>query len=566
MAGTTAPQRTRKSRRPTGLPNPPLVLLTGLEKTGKSFAAAQGTGSELIGRSYWIEIGGTEGTADYYGRIPGADYEIVPHDGSYQDILDAIRWVNHQPRVDGKPNMLIIDSMTCLWDMLSDEVARFARNRAVRKAQRNRTRAPALDDPVVVDADLWNRAKDRWGEVLWLLRRHQGPCLLLARTEVVTAFENDKPTRNTTRKVKAERNLPAAVDATVDLHAIGEAWLTGVRSLHMNVRPGESQRLENFTVDGLLRQLGLQDATDARSASELRPDATLGEPVPAAPTAPRPDPAPTAPRPDPVLTSDQAAELIRRALMHQTHPETALRECRETYGRMLLRTVPTQTAWGAMSADELIDRALQHLKDKADEAASTGGGQQQGTNETTKSQPSTPGPDPVEATSTTPGPDLVEATSTTSSPTPEPGPEEALTPPDPKPETSASESEPDAFEDVTEAEQPQDLAPRAPQGRPAHRNRADRRVMTVLLTEAEIQARIFDISRDEHLAPITLDNNPPTMTKLRNHVVRHRPNAITLLESNGHQDIADTYRRAGTPELKIAQLFTPLFGDLSVTE
>ncbi|MFI9078816.1 hypothetical protein ACIGW8_20455 [Streptomyces sioyaensis] len=72
MPGITTPLRERKSRRPTGLPNPPMMLLVGPEKSGKSFEAAAGTSSELIGMTYWIEIGGSEGTADYYGRVPGA--------------------------------------------------------------------------------------------------------------------------------------------------------------------------------------------------------------------------------------------------------------------------------------------------------------------------------------------------------------------------------------------------------------------------------------------------------------------------------------------------------------
>ncbi|MEU8540921.1 hypothetical protein AB0C52_13190 [Streptomyces sp. NPDC048717] len=537
MAGITAPQRTRRSRRPTGMPNPPLILLTGLEKTGKSFEAARGTGSDLIGRSFWIEIGGTEGTADYYGRVPGANYEIVEHDGSYQDILDAIRWVNHQPRIDGKPNLLVIDTMTSLWDMLSDEVARYARNRAIRKAERNRSRVPTLDDPVIIDPDLWNRAKDRWGEVLWQIRRHQGPCLLLARTEIVTAFENDKPTRNTVRKIKAERNLAAAVDAIVDLHGIGDAWLTGVRSLHMEIRPGESQRFADFTVDALLRRLGLQDAAETRSVSEARPDATLGEPLSGPPAVQKAA----------TLTSGQAAEMIRRALMHPREPEAELRAIREQHGRLALRSVATQTAWGAMSADDLIDRSLEHLKAKAEQAQDAAAQR--------------PHDDTSETDCTAQTPNGPEATPPRTEPEePEPASDDSVPPP---PDPQQPEPEPEPAEEISEAEEPQDL-PRRP-ARPTQATKVNR-VMTVLFTEAEIQARTLGISREQHLSAIASDGNPPTMAKLRNHVARHRPDVAHLLEVDGHHDIADAYRRAGTPELKIAQLFAPLHADLAATE
>lgn len=532
MAGIIAPQRTRKSRKPTGKPNPPIILLTGPEKSGKSYEAARGSGSELIGMTYWMEIGGTEGTADYYGRVPGAAYEIVPHDGSYQDILDAIRWVNHQPRVDGKPNMLVIDSMTSLWDMLSDEIAMYARNRAIAKAQRNRSRIPNLDDPVVIDSDLWNRAKDRWGEVLWLLRRHQGPCLLLARTEIVTAFENDKPTRNTTRKVKAEKNLPAAVDAIVDLHAIGEAWLTGVRTLHMDIKPGESQRFHDFTVDTLLRRLGLQDAAESRSTSELRPDASLQEPgqQPQQPTARQ------AARPAPALTGEQAAKLIRDALMHPTDPENALRELREEHGRRTLGAVKTDTAWGVMSADGLIAKSLDHLKTKAEQAKN---GQDEGTASSAET-PSHPSGD-EEKSGPTDGDD------------PEPAGEVTPPPLDPAAEPPARE-QPD---DVSEAEEPQDL----PRPRPAQANRVNK-VMAVLLTEAEIQARILGMTMSEHLEAISdlnSEGTPQSMVKLRSHVMEHRPIVIGLLEERGERDIANAYRLAGKPELKIAEMFATLY-------
>ncbi|MFJ9416752.1 hypothetical protein ACIRPT_21520 [Streptomyces sp. NPDC101227] len=531
MAGITAPQRTRKSRTPTGKPNPPIILLTGPEKTGKSYEAARGSGSDLIGMTYWIEIGGTEGTADYYGRVPGAAYEIVPHDGSYQDILDAIRWVNHQPRVDGKPNMLVIDSMTSLWDMLSDEIAMYARNRAIRKAQRNRSRVPTLDDPVVIDSDLWNRAKDRWGEVLWLLRRHQGPCLLLARAEIVTAFENDKPTRNTTRKVKAEKNLPAAVDAIVDLHAIGEAWLTGVRTLHMEIQPGETQRFHDFTVDALLRRLGLQDAAETRSVSELRPDADLQE-YGQQPQQPAPHQAPV--RQAPGLTGEQAAKLIRDALMHPTDPEAALRELREEHGRRTLKAVKTDTGWGLMSADDLITKSLDHLKAKAEQAqAGMEGGEQ-------KDSPSHAAKQnvPTEAGET------------------EPVGEGTPPPPDPAEEPPV----PERPEEVSEAEEPQDL----PRPRPAQVNKANK-VMAVLLTEAEIQARILGMTMQDHLEPISGPDEgaPPPMTKLRTHVIEHRPMVIGLLEERGEREIANAYRLAGRPELKIAEMFAPLYTDLA---
>ncbi|MGX1268117.1 hypothetical protein [Streptomyces phaeoluteigriseus] len=330
MPGITAPQRARTFRKPSGLPNPPMILLAGPEKTGKSRLAGEGTASELLGMTYWIEIGGSEGTADYYGRLPGANYEIVPHDGSYQDILDAVRCaVAQPPAVEGKRNMIVLDNVSVLWDMLSDEQALYARWRAEKKAQDQRRRGPNPDLPVTVDPDLWNRAKDRWGEILWHLRRHSGPTLLLARQELVTAFENDRPTRDKTRKIKAEKNLPAAVDAIVELHALGEAYLTGVRTLHWEVAPGQSERFEDFSIDALLRRMGFQEAAAARQVTETRPEAYLDEQQAQRQQQSRqqerqqqhPDQrqqrqAPTRQEDQrPELSGNQAVELIRKALV-----------------------------------------------------------------------------------------------------------------------------------------------------------------------------------------------------------------------------------------------------------
>ncbi|MGW1275476.1 hypothetical protein ACWD4V_00770 [Streptomyces tsukubensis] len=534
MAVVTLPQRNRECRPPTGRPNPPLILITGAEKTGKSYQAAKGSGSPLVGATYWIEIGGTEGTADYYGRVPGARYKIVPHDGSFQDILDAIRWVNHQPRVDGLPNMLVIDTMTSLWDMLSDEIALYARRRAVAKANRNRTRIPTPDDPVVIDTDLWNRAKDRWGMVLWLLRRHQGPCLLIARTEIVTHFENDKPTKSTIRKVKAEKNLPAAVDAIVDLHTVGEAWLTGVRSLHMDIQPGESQRLHNFSVDTLLRNLGLQDAVETRSASELSPDPTLDEQGPAMQTVREPGE-----RPALHLNGEQVAQMIREALMHPSEPETALRNVREEHGRRALRAVETTTGWGVMSADDLITRSLQHLAEKAEEAGKEDAGSPAG--ETTTGRADGDGEKVPDR------PDVQETDAAA---------EETPPPPDPTDEPPVPERY-EEYREASEAEEPQDL----PRRRPVPSKQA--KVVSVLLTEAEIQARVLGVTAEEHLAPVTgPDGAPPAMTALRAYVVEHRPAVISLLEARGERDIAAAYGRAGKPELKIAEMFSALYADI----
>ena len=78
---------TIKTRKPTGKAPWPMLLLAGVQKSGKSYACAAFSASDLIDRTFYIEVG--EGSADQYGALPGARYEIVEHDGSWQGILAA---------------------------------------------------------------------------------------------------------------------------------------------------------------------------------------------------------------------------------------------------------------------------------------------------------------------------------------------------------------------------------------------------------------------------------------------------------------------------------------------
>lgn len=249
---TTIPQQ-RTTRRPTGQPSWPILLIAGAEKAGKSWACAEASGSDLIGRTLWIGIG--EDDPDEYGAVPGADFEIVPHDGTYRDILAAIEWASSQPDVDGKPTLLVIDSMTRLWDLLCDMAQATASERAKRKRGGRDS-----DSDEQITMDLWNQAKDRWGHVMDALRSHRGPVLVTARLEEVVVVVNGKPTQDRNLKVKAEKSLPYDVGGIVQLPERGRAFLTGVRTTRMHVP--ERVPLPGFTVAKLWGQLGLADGAD----------------------------------------------------------------------------------------------------------------------------------------------------------------------------------------------------------------------------------------------------------------------------------------------------------------
>lgn len=263
---------TLNTRKPTGLPPWPILLIAGMQKTGKSYAAAEASASDLIGRTLWLTIG--EDEPDELGALDGARFEIVEHDGTYRGILYTLAECVDTLAADDKPGLIVVDSMTRLWNLLSDEAQARANDRARRKAEKyNR---PVPEEDVTIGMDLWNAAKSRWDEVMNVLREHQGPSILTARLDL-TAVVNSKgdPTPEKVWKVQAHKSLPWDVGAIVEMPEPGMAYLKGVRSLRMPVPAGESRQLRDFTVDKLWRAMGMADGASPRSFAAASADVSI---------------------------------------------------------------------------------------------------------------------------------------------------------------------------------------------------------------------------------------------------------------------------------------------------
>lgn len=238
-----------RTRKPTGKPSWPILLLAGAEKAGKSYACAKASTSTLIGRSIWIGVG--EKDPDEYGAIEGARFEIAEHDGTYRGILEALNGAAALPFVDGKPNLIILDSATRLWEMLSDEAQVLA----------NRRRKNNSDTDSPISMDLWNRATDRWRDVMDVFNNHHGPSLITARLDVVTVLDDQgKPTKERMTKIKSQKSLPFDVDVVVEMPHRGQSFITGARSLRFDVPMDQRKSVADFTVDALWEKLGLREA------------------------------------------------------------------------------------------------------------------------------------------------------------------------------------------------------------------------------------------------------------------------------------------------------------------
>lgn len=243
----------------------PLILVAGAEKTGKSYTVAELTGSDLIGETFWIEFG--ENTAEEYGAVPGARYIVADHDGTFNDVLRRVREAIAEPTRDGKPNLIVIDSASLIWETISAEVQQIA----------NRRKKADVDAESKISHDLWNIAKDRWKKLIRLLKSHKGPVVLVARLDVVAVMDAaGQPTKEKTRKVQAHKSLPYDVDVIVQIPEYRKYQITGVRSLVFDMPPGESfDAPPDFTLDGLLRRMGLAELglAEARQFVEPAPSA-----------------------------------------------------------------------------------------------------------------------------------------------------------------------------------------------------------------------------------------------------------------------------------------------------
>lgn len=258
----------RATRKLTGKPPWPMVLLAGPGKTGKTYAAALAASSALVGRTLWVGVG--ENDPDEFGVLPGVDPDYVPHDGTYRDILAALDECAGELPVDGKPSLLILDSASRVWDLLCEEQQVEANRRAAVKAKKYNK--PIGDEDATITMDQWNTAKQRWAHIMDTLRAHNGPVVITARAEVTTIVDKDgAPTKEKDWKVKAEKSLPFDVDAIVEMHALNDVWLTGVRSLRYKPT---AQRTEypNFTVEDLWLKMGLADEAGHRTHASIDPE------------------------------------------------------------------------------------------------------------------------------------------------------------------------------------------------------------------------------------------------------------------------------------------------------
>lgn len=236
-----------RTRQPSCQPSWPIILLAGVEGGGKSWTAAEATGLPMIDRAFYLEIG--ERMADEYGAVPGASFEIIEHNGTYLDLLSAATLAGRVKPPQGKANMLIVDSISELWQLLQDEAQLTANKRA-----RGR-KDPNGDHQITMD--LWNFAKSRYDDFMQALRSFPGPVIITARLDNVMLVDGGKPTGEKIWKPRAEKNTPFYAQVVAQARRPREWVVTKVASTKMQLAPGGEMPFPNFTIGALLDAMGI---------------------------------------------------------------------------------------------------------------------------------------------------------------------------------------------------------------------------------------------------------------------------------------------------------------------
>lgn len=244
-----------KTRRPTGAVPWPVILVEGGEKAGKTWAAAALSASDRIGQMYWIDLG--EGSADEYGAIPGADYLIVEHDGSFAQIYDAVAEIHTlaaKAQADGeKPVALTIDSMTAEWDLLKD----WAGERAKGSASNRKKLAKDPNAEISISTNYWNDANSRHRKLMRLLMTFPGIVVMTARGKPVAAIgENGQPIEGRKEyRVEGHKTLGYDASCWIRLSRDEPPIVVGCRSVHTGIRPGRDEPKplpEDWTLEGVI--------------------------------------------------------------------------------------------------------------------------------------------------------------------------------------------------------------------------------------------------------------------------------------------------------------------------
>lgn len=228
-----------RARQPSGRVPCPFLLLEGEEGSGKSWAAAILSSSERVGRTFWLDL--NEGSADEYGAIEGARFEVLEHDGTYAQVLEqvlAVREVAKAAHAAGEaPTVLVIDTLLDVWDGLKDWVSERAKAKPANQRKLAQDPAAELD----VSRNLWNDAGNRHKRLMNVLKTFPGIVVGITQGKVISDTDPDtgQPFRDgrKTYRVEGHPKLGYSASVIVRMTRGNPPMITKARSVHAGVDP-----------------------------------------------------------------------------------------------------------------------------------------------------------------------------------------------------------------------------------------------------------------------------------------------------------------------------------------
>lgn len=235
-----------RSHKPSKAVAAPMVLVEGEEKAGKTWAMIALTRDERVGRAFFLDLG--EGTAEEYGAIPGAAYEVLEHDGTYASILEqvlAVKELAKKAAAAGElPVCLLLDSWTDEWDGLKAWVNGRAKVKPKNQAKLREDPAAELDVP----RNLWNDVDSRHARFMNALMTFPGIVVGTARGKEISATDPNtgQPYRDGRRDYRVEGHKNLAYQATlwVRMTRGRRPAVVGARSVHAGINPAEERPRE----------------------------------------------------------------------------------------------------------------------------------------------------------------------------------------------------------------------------------------------------------------------------------------------------------------------------------
>jgi hypothetical protein len=233
----------------------PRIALPGPGGSGKSWELAKFSGSDRVGRTLWLQL--TESAADEYGGVPGARFELINHDGSYQSIIAELRAAkaHAQAAADAgeQPWVLGVDTVSAFWDMLKAWADWRARQSDASKAKLRRD--PNAD--IKVSMNIWEDVARRWKEFMGLLLTGPWILVMLVKGKLVVAMTEDgRPDQDTPKQYKIEARQGFDHDAAqiVRMSTDEPPLIVKLRTVHGGIRPGieKPESVPDFSLEWLV--------------------------------------------------------------------------------------------------------------------------------------------------------------------------------------------------------------------------------------------------------------------------------------------------------------------------